>query len=79
MKAGSKKCHSCGKMAEKPYVYHIVPTRKYGVIPTYTKNEKKTNRVDLKGDMKVAVYNYCNRECYEITRPQKVSQKTYQI
>jgi len=73
-----RKCNNCGKMATNPYVYHIVPSHKYPYnVPVYSK--PKTKRVDLKGDMKVAVYNYCNRECYENTRPQKVSEKAYQI
>ena len=73
-----RKCNNCGKMATNPYVYHIVPSHKYPYnVPAYSK--PKTKRVDLKGDMKVAVYNYCNRECYENTRPQKVSEKAYQI
>lgn len=79
MKSGSKKCHSCGKMAQNPYVYHLVPAKRYGSIPTYAKNAPKTKRIDLRGENKVDVYNYCNRECYENTRPQKVSEKAYQI
>ncbi len=65
-----RKCYSCGKMATKPYVYHIVPTYSYGAqIPVYSKNDEKTKRVDLKGNRKVLVYNYCNRECYENRKP----------
>jgi hypothetical protein len=71
-----RKCHSCGKMATKPYVYHIVPSYSYGAqIPIYSKNDVKTKRVDLRGNKKVLVYNYCNRECYENKRPQE----TYEI
>ena len=71
-----RKCHSCGKMATKPYVYHIVPSYSYGAqIPIYIKNDVKTKRVDLRGNKKVLVYNYCNRECYENKRPQE----TYEI
>ena len=58
-----KKCHTCGKMATNPYVYHIVPSRKYWNIPNYVKNGPRTDRVDLKGDMKITIYNYCNKEC----------------
>ena len=66
-----RKCHSCGKMATKPYVYHIVPSYSYGQqIPLYEKSGVKTNRVELKGNRKVLVYNYCNRECYENKKPQ---------
>ena len=65
-----RKCHSCGKMATKPYVYHIVPSYSYGAqIPIYSKNDVKTKRVDLRGNKKVLVYNYCNRECYENRKP----------
>ena len=71
-----RKCHSCGKMATKPYVYHIVPSYAYGAtIPVYQKSDVKTDRVDLRGNRKVLVYNYCNRECYENKRPQE----TYKI
>ena len=68
MKAGSKKCHSCGKMAENPYKYTIVPSRKYGTIPTYNKAEAKMrpNREDLKGDKKVTINYYC---CLLYTSP----------
>jgi hypothetical protein len=76
MKSGSKKCHTCGKMAQQPYRYTIVPSRKYGTIPTYNKSDKKTNREDLKGDMKVSIYNYCDTECYE-KNPPKISKRTY--
>ena len=61
-----RKCHTCGKMATNPYVYHIVPSYSYGAnIPIYQKGGVKTNRVDLKGDRKVAVYNFCDNKCYE--------------
>ena len=67
-----RKCYSCGKMATKPYVYHIVPSYSYGAtIPVYEKSGVKTDRVDLRGNRKVLVYNYCNRECYENKRPQE--------
>ena len=65
-----RKCYSCGKMATKPYVYHIVPSYSYGAqIPIYSKSEVKTKRVELRGKRKVLVYNYCNRECYENKKP----------
>jgi hypothetical protein len=71
-----RKCYSCGKMATKPYVYHIVPSFTYGAqIPIYSKNDVKTKRVELKGKRKVLVYNYCNRECYENKKPQE----TYEL
>jgi len=56
-----RKCHSCGKMATNPYVYHVVPAFSYGVeIPVYQKSAPKTNRLELRGNKKVLVYNYCN-------------------
>ncbi len=58
-----KKCHTCGKMVTNPYVYHIVPAKNIWNMPNYVKNGPRTNRVDLKGDSKVTVYNYCNQEC----------------
>ena len=61
-----RKCHTCGKMATNPYVYHIVPSYSYGEnIPIYQKGGVKTKRVDLKGDRKVDVYNFCDNKCYE--------------
>ncbi len=67
-----RKCHNCGKMATNPYVYHIVPSYSYGAtIPVYEKSGVKTKRTDLKGNRKVLVYNYCNRECYENKKPQE--------
>jgi|TARA_Y100000310_G_scaffold302869_1_gene340667 hypothetical protein len=60
-----KKCHTCGKMVTNPYVYHIVPARNPWNIPNYVKNAPRTDRVDLKGNLKVAIYNYCNKECEE--------------
>ena len=61
-----RKCHTCGKMATNPYVYHIVPAHKFPYqIPAYSKSKNKTKRVDLKGDRKVAVYNFCDNKCYE--------------
>ena len=65
-----RKCYSCSKMATKSYVYHIVPSYSYGAqIPVYNKSDVKTKRVELKGNRKVLVYNYCNRECYENRKP----------
>ena len=65
-----RKCHNCGKMATNPLVYHIVPSYSYGQqIPIYSKNDVKTKRVDLRGNKKVLVYNYCNRECCDNKRP----------
>ena len=59
-----RKCHNCGKMAKNPLEYHIVPSVPYGKpIPAYSKSAPKTKRVDLKGDMKITAYNFCNREC----------------
>jgi len=60
-----RKCHNCGKMATNPLVHHIVPTYNFPYdIPVYAKNAPKTKRVDLKGDRKVTVYNYCDNQCY---------------
>ena len=65
-----RKCYSCSKMATRPYVYHVVPSYSYGAqIPVYSKNDVKTKRVDLRGNRKVLVYHYCNRECYENRKP----------
>ena len=59
-----RKCHHCGKMKTNPLVHHIVPPiSPYGQIPVYQKNGIKTSREDLKGDMKITVRNYCDREC----------------
>ncbi len=61
-----RKCNNCGKMATDPYVYHIVPAHKFPYnIPAYSKSKTKIKRDELKGDMKVAVYNYCDSECYK--------------
>ena len=60
----TRKCHTCGKMAINPYVYHIVPSISvYGKIPIYKKGGDKTDRVDLTGKMKITVMNYCDIEC----------------
>ena len=56
-----RKCHFCGKMATNPYTYGQE-------IPLYTKSGVKTNRVDLKGERKVLIHNYCNKECYNESR-----------
>jgi hypothetical protein len=65
-----RKCHNCGKMATNPLVYHIVPSYSFPYdIPIYQKNAPRTNRVDLKGDRKISVYNFCDNECYEEGRP----------
>ena len=59
-----RKCHHCGKMKTNPYEYHIVPsTLVYEKIPIYQKGGTKINRVDLKGDKKVIIQNFCNMEC----------------
>mgnify|MGYP001094670708 CR=1 FL=1 len=72
-KMGSKKCYSCGKMASKPYTYTIVPsTGMYGKQKIYIKSEIKTKRVDLRGNEKVFVYYYCDRECYENDKSQEI-------
>ena len=56
-----RKCYCCGKMATNPYVYHVVPTYSYGAeIPVYQKSGPKINRLELRGNRKVLVYNYCN-------------------
>jgi len=71
-----RKCYSCGKMATKPYVYHIVPTYSYGAeIPVYQKSGPKTKRVELRGNRKVLVYNYCNNECYGNKKPPEPSER----
>ena len=71
-----RKCHCCGKMATKPYEYHIVPSYSYGAnIPVYSKSDVKTNRVELKGNRKVLVYNYCNNECYGNKKPPEPSER----
>ena len=73
---GYKKCYSCGSMVRKPYIYNIIPSIPYGhKPPEYSKSSPKTKRVDLKGDKKVLMYFYCDRECYENYPPQK----TYKI
>ena len=60
-----RRCHNCGKMATNPFVYHIVPSYKYPYnIPVYQKGGTKTKRVDLTGDRKVDVYNFCDNKCY---------------
>ena len=65
-KTFKRKCHNCGKMATDPLVFHVVPSYSYGEeIPVYQKNAPKTDRIDLKGDRKVAVYNYCDRKCMD--------------
>lgn len=80
MKSGSKKCHSCGKMAQNPYKYTIVPSRRYGTIPVYSKAaaKERPNREELKGDQRVTVNYYCDEECYE-KNPSQVSEKPYSI
>lgn len=61
-----RKCHSCGKMATNPLVYHVVPPYgSFDEIPTYQKSDPKTNRLDLKGKRKIKAYNYCDIECCE--------------
>ena len=70
---GSKKCNSCGKMASKPYTYTVVPsTGIYGKQKVYNKSEVKTDRVELRGNKKVFIYYYCDRECYENKPPQEI-------
>ena len=70
---GSKKCNSCGKMASKPYTYTVVPsTGMYGKQKVYIKSEVKTDRVDLRGNKRVFVYYYCDRECYKNTQPPEI-------
>ena len=59
-----RKCYSCGKMATNPYVYHVVPAFSYGEeMPVYSKSAPKTDRITLRGNKKVDVYNYCNNQC----------------
>ena len=71
-----RKCYSCGKMATNPYVYHIVPSYAYGAeIPVYQKSGPKTKRVELRGNRKVLVYNYCNNECYENKKQPEPSER----
>jgi len=69
---GSKKCYSCGKMASKPYKFTVVPaTGVYGKQKVYSKSEAKTDRVDLRGNKRVFIYNYCNQECHANKPPQE--------
>ena len=59
-----RKCHHCGKMKTNPLVHHIVPSiSSYGEPPIYQKGGEKTDRVDLNGNMKVTVRNFCDSEC----------------
>ena len=63
-KPNRRKCYNCGKMATNPLVYHIVPTYNSPYdIPLYKKSDVKINRIDLKGDRKISVYNFCDNEC----------------
>ena len=63
-KTFKRKCNHCGKMATNPLVHHIVPSVSvYGNPPAYQKGGIKIDRVDLKGDMKITVRNYCDSEC----------------
>ena len=73
MKENTKevKCDSCGNMTTDPYVYHIVPSpylHDWKSIPPYSKNTPRIKRVDLEGKRKIAIYNYCNNECYKNTK-----------
>ncbi len=69
---GSKKCYSCGKMASKPYKFTVVPaTGVYGKQKVYSKSEVKTDRVELRGNKRVFIYNYCNQECHANKPPQE--------
>ena len=69
---GSKKCYCCGKMASKPYKFTVVPsTGVYGKQKVYSKSEAKTDRVDLRGNKRVFIYNYCNQECHANKPPQE--------
>ena len=78
MKSGSKKCYTCGEMTPTPYKYTIVPAKAYGTIPIYNKAaaKERPDREDLKGDLKVTIYNYCDTECYE-KNPPKISKRIY--
>ena len=59
-----RKCHHCGTMKTNPLVHHIVPSiSPYGQIPMYQKGGTKINREDLKGDLKVTIRNFCDRDC----------------
>ncbi len=70
---GSKKCYRCGKMASKPYTYTVVPsTGMYGKQKVYNKSEVKTDRVELRGNKRVFIYNYCNQECHANKPPQEI-------
>ena len=62
------RCRNCGSMTTEPYVHHKLPSSPmYDIksIPIYSKNGTKIRRVDLTGERKISVQNYCDRECYE--------------
>ncbi len=66
------KCHHCGKFTYSPYRHTTVPPHNMYMDPKpYVKKAEKTNRVDLIGNLKVTVNNYCNVECWQEVRSRK--------
>ena len=69
-------CDVCGIMTDDPYVRHIVPpyiTSNYmksshkeedKKIPKKIPKQVPKKRVDFTGYNKIAIYNYCNFDCY---------------
>ena len=69
-----RKCKYCGKMKTNPYCFTTVPEINiYDRIPVYSKNARKTDRIDLKDytnthgiriNKKVDVSYFCDTKCY---------------
>lgn len=60
-----KKCQTCGKFTNFPYIHTTVPTyAELTEIPTYHRGGERVKRTDLSGDRKVSVSYHCDTDCF---------------
>ena len=56
-----RKCHTCGKMVNQPYIHTTMPEAEK--FDTYTKSGVKTLRSEIKG---AKITYHCSKESYDI-------------
>jgi len=60
-----KKCQTCGKFTNFPYIHTTVPSfSDLAEITPYTRASEKFPRISLRGDRKVRVSYHCDIECF---------------
>ena len=61
-----KKCQTCGKFTNFPYIHTTVPSfYDLAEIVPWTRGAEKIPRTSLRGDRKVHVSYHCDSDCFD--------------